>query len=1559
MHKYIENKAQTSLICENPSYRKHIIDTAIRNNNDPVFETFVQKFYSYLPVDYMEPNQTEFFAEIALKSFKFCHNRTDRNKIHFTHNYQSNSCGAPNCAALQINTLDKPFIVDSIKGILRRAGVHLKIFLHPLMNIKRSSNGDITNISDAGTDESIIFAILQGVTETVAKKLEHDIENILQKIDLVVDSKDKILDTLNYLIVNSKAEDKKFLQWIESENFIFLGSLKYGVDGTIEKIMGDVSIYEKDKPYMEDVIKNAYTSNNADISLGKMNQISEVSTGKFIDYILVPNNNGGNLFFGFYASGLYSQSIKTIPMLSHKLEYVLHRSGFKNGAYNYRKLQQIVESFPREALFQIDQEDLYCICLHILSAMLARTLKLFIQADSSGELLNVLVFMPIERLTPEVHLAINKYLIAKFNTKIITDEITDVSSSFCYLYVTLETNDVMPDFSLSDIETELDHLSARWHMSLIKELESKSEIVGISESTFPKEYQYLFTPSEGAQDLIFIHALGKKHNLLFNLQKSKNHDYRIKIYSTDKIILSDILPLIENLGFKALAEQMFAIDLGKTTHWLCEFSLSAACDANCSYHTMKENIEDALNYMTSGKLENDVLCKLIVLAALNWRQVLVLKALTAYINQIGFAYSKDYVQSVLVKHYEFAKLIIELFEAKFDPESNSSNKASEIRNVLGELLNAVTNNVEDKVLRTVWDALEGITRTNFYQMSKETYKPYLSFKFNSHKVPHLPLPLPYAEIFVYSNHFEGIHLRGGKVARGGIRWSDRIADYRTEALGLMKAQMTKNSVIVPVGSKGAFYVKINADGMERKAYLNEVIECYKNFLRGLLDLTDNIVDGKIIPPSDVKIYDDQDPYLVVAADKGTATFSDYANSVSAEYSFWLGDAFASGGSAGYDHKKIAITARGAWISVTRHFVEMGIDVQNDNFTVVGIGDMSGDVFGNGMLLSSSLLLVAAFNHKHIFIDPTPNAITSFKERQRLFDMPGSAWSDYDAKLISKGGGVYERSAKKITLSDEAREILDIGSNELSPEELINKILKAPVDLLWNGGIGTYIKSSSESNLDVGDKTNDSVRCNGNEIRAKVIGEGGNLGVSQLGRIEYAKSGGKINTDFIDNSAGVDCSDHEVNIKISLGQAVKKGTVSLEERNKLLADMTDDIAALVLLDNYKQTQALSLLEHSAAYNIGMFAKLMDELEDKGLLNRAVEFLPNSAEITKRTLANEKLARPELAVILSYSKMSVYNELLSSKIAEDKFAETLLVDYFPTMMKERFRDEILSHQLRKEIILTALTNKIVNQLGGPVIEHIIADTGAKLCDLVRAYVIVNQIFCIDDLWAETEKLSGTVTSTIQIDMFSELIKLMRRGICWFLRNLSQPIEITAAVDKYNLSVREVYEMIGSFLLGQARIKLETKINDYVLGHVPKTLADKIAILDSGISALDIVTVSLATGHNPTEIAELYFKVADRFSIDWLRKCAEKQMTDSYWNRMSVQAVKDDLYDKQRRLLHKVLESSIELIDLDQWIAEHTKIIQIFTDFIEELHAQDTVDLNMVILANKQFEMLLRKV
>lgn len=1567
MQRFLDNNIQNNLVCENPSYRKHIIDKAIGNSSSQIFKDFVHKFYSYLPVDYMDPEREDLFASIAKDSYEFAKERKkDQIKIEFMKDGTKKYGGS----VLKIVTANKLFTVDSIKHVLKKHDVRSKICLHPLMGIKRDSKGIIEKVMDSNPqdthlDESVIFAILGDVPTKSQTTIIEDCKKNLEKVALLDKSSPEIQKKMAGIIKKGEcsADDTNFLKWVEDRNFTFLASLDFDENCNFSNFHGDKSIIEEDMAYLQDVVRKAIAAQDDGLLLDKMSEISPLNAGRCIDYILVQKEDKGTIFFGFYTTNLQSQSVQNIPILSGKLSYVLERSGFKKNSYNYRKLLAIAESFPRDALFQINSEDLYCICLHILSAMLARTLKLFIQKDSSGEFLNVLVFMPIERLTPETHLAIIKYLTSKFETQVITDEITDVSNSFCYLYVTLEISPTLKEFSLVEIEEALDSISREWDAAFVKDLEKIDPKLANfrNANIFPKEYQYKFSPSEAAEDYVYLQRLNADSKILFNLLSNSDCHYSIKIYSEEKIILSEILPLIENLGFKALSQQIYNISLHNQTKYLCEFSLSTDVAPPFAFENIKQNVEDALHNLSVGNLENDTLCNLVVISGLRWRQVKILKALTAYLSQTSFAYNKEYVKEVLVKHSDFADNLIKLFEAKFYPDPTEYTNIVSITKQLSTYLNDVTDNIEDKILRSMQGIIEAITRTNSYKKDKEgNYKPYLSFKIDSRKVPELPLPHPFAEIFVYAIEFEAAHLRGGKVARGGLRWSDRKEDYRTEVLGLMKAQMPKNAVIVPVGSKGGFVVKAEPCEFEsRDLFREHVVECYKNFLRGMLDVTDNIVKGKVVRAKDIVVYDEDDPYLVVAADKGTATFSDYANEVSEEYGFWLGDAFASGGSAGYDHKKMGITAKGAWISVKRHFSEMGIDVQKDSVTVVGIGDMSGDVFGNGMLLSKAIKLVAAFNHMHIFIDPNPDPETSYAERKRLFETPGSKWCDYNAELISKGGGVFDRSSKKITISDEAKELLGTNVSEFTPESLINTILKSPVDLIWNGGIGTYVKSAVESHLEVGDKTNDALRCNGSEIRAKVIGEGGNLGFSQLGRIEYAKTGGRINADFIDNSAGVDCSDHEVNIKIALQEAINNGKITLEQRNQLLGEMTNEVEKLVVLDNIKQTASITLAQFSPAYNTGMFAHLISALEDDGLLNREVEFLPSDKEISRMSKTGENLSRPELSVLLSYSKMSIYNELLDSTIAEDPGSDDLLINYFPPLMREKFKDEILNHPLKKEIIFTILTNKAINEMGSPIIEHIQSDTGAKLCDIIRSYIIVNRIFDLDSLWKQIGKLSVEVEFEVQLDIYSEIIKLLRRGISWFVRNLPGPIEIGAALEFYGESVHQLCAHLHEYLLGQAKEKLEARTNTYRKAKVPSDLADRVAILDSGVSSLDILLVAHSTQTDKQRVAELYFKVADHFHIDWMRKCIEKQMTESYWNRLSIQALKDDLYDKQRRVLQKILEYKSDATDLSAWLEHNEKFASIFLGFLEKIRHDEEIDLNMMILANKQFEIFLRRV
>ncbi|AEK75146.1 glutamate dehydrogenase [Rickettsia conorii subsp. heilongjiangensis] len=1569
------------LNCQIPNYKTKILELSKERESSAIYIDFVQKFLNYIPIDYDFENRAKLFQNFADEAFKFFKHRIARaRKIAITKVVIEND-PAINVLILLDN---KPHIVDFIICLLKNMNLQTKFLLHPVINCVRNSKGELEKILENSVSdeksESILHLTILGnfddktttfLTEAInerLEKLEQSYSHLPQLLTKLQDLSKNIID--NYKLHFKEA--KEFLNWLQNDNLVLLGTLDFEVKSfKLSNEIGAAKIWQEVKDEIDDIIKCSANPlyQNQLIILGKINSASLIHSDNLIDYILVKkfDSSGeyisGSIIFGIYNSNMYYHSISNIPILRQKFNFVIEKAGFALSGYNADKLRILMESLPREALIQIDQGDLYCMCLHMLSSMMSKKLKLFIQYDWSSSFLNIIIFLPRERLTAEMHNMIDCYLAEKFGSKILSNYITEVAGNFSYLFVTLEAQgEHKINFEAEIIQQDLDRISTRWSEDFYFKFSKKfgEYQAGINlklfDNVFSADYRQKFSPEIALVDIEYLTEASKSQKCMFNLVSVNETEFYLKIYSPKvKLALSNILPPIENLGFKAIDEQTFAIKEAREIKesWIYNFILTSIVPVKDNITELKINVEEALDKMALGMLANDSLSKLIVLAGFNWKQVKLVKALTRYLHQTGFSYGKGYVQLTLLKHPEYTKMLVNLFDIKFNPK-HSDNNCDVIKDKLNNYLVTVEMSSEDKVLRNMLGIVNAITRTNYYQPHKHIF----SFKFDSSKVPDLPKPVPFAEAFVYSRNFEAVHLRGGPVSRGGLRWSDRAEDYRLEVLGLMKAQMTKNSVIVPVGSKGGFYVHFTEEGLTRDEYMEKVVECYKNFLRGLLDITDNIIDGKVVHPKDVIIYDKEDPYLVVAADKGTASFSDYANSVAREYNYWLDDAFASGGSAGYDHKKMAITSKGAWISVTNHFKTLGLDVQKDPITVVGIGDMSGDVFGNGMLRSEAIKLVAAFNHKHIFIDPTPDPLSSFNERLRLFNLKGSNWSDYDSKLISKGGKVFERSSKLIKLSPEIKKLLDINDNELSPEELIKAILKADVDLLWNGGIGTYIKAKTENNLEIGDKANDNLRCDGEEIRAKVIAEGGNVGVSQRGRVEYAKKGGRINADFIDNSAGVDCSDHEVNIKIALSSAITSGKITLEERNKLLNDMTKQVEELVLLDNYKQTEAITIMQLSPTLTVNILSQFIDILEEEKVLERENEFLPSAEELNSRAISGEVLTRPELCILLSYSKRSAYHELINSTFSHDKYFDAYLIDYFPEMMQKKFRNEILSHPLKHEIIKTVTINKIMNQLGGPLISIVKREIGAPLCDIIRSYTIICEIFDLDDIWETISKLPTNIDYNVKIDMFTEITKLMRRGISWFIKNLKHPINISETIEEFRVPAQNLRKTVDTLLVGETKIRFEEKLNYYTTSGVEESLAATIATFDNLISVFDIIYVTKQTSGNNKEIAKAYFVISDMFSLDWLRKACDRQLNDSFWRRLGIQSLKDDLYDKQRRLLIKIINKSKTTIDLDLWIDNNNNLVRNLLDFIKEIKAQETIDLNIIILANKKFEIFLQK-
>lgn len=1566
------------------NFLEEIINAANKSKKlSALEEKFARAFYSYIPIDYIKTSSVERCVEFMQKSYAFLKNRDVNNhKISVEPVINHNN---KNCLDIFILNDDKPFIVDSIVATLKDLQLTSKYFIHPILNVKRESDGELAeinklNLENNNSHESLIYIRVNTSLEpNKIKDLILKISNTLNKVSVSTQAWPEILVNLDNCKKKLDDNSLQFINWLQNGHFVFFGYLQFKKENNKLTKINEIGINKNFASEYDKLTEQALNSlnfaehQNKQIIIDKLNELTPIHRRTFYDFVIIkdsPEATSGILLLGLFTNAVNYRSVSEIPLISEKTTQVLDMSKFVNRSYNRKEIYYIIESLPRDFLFNIETEKLYALCMHILSSITSNKLKLFINKDVSGQFLNILIFCNKKRVNPNNLQKISSYLENKLGSICLENMQTDFDNNYTLLHLIFAAKEInLDNIDYSEIEQNIDDISASWEDGFLHALTNKYDeyeapkYFQIYSDLFTQNYQNKHTPEDAIIDLEYIQQVRTEKKTKFNFYLKNQTTLQLKIYSAQhKQTLSSIMPMIENLGLNVIDENTYITSDNDQQNivWLHDFSVSLNQDIADFQHT-KKNVEEILHYLSTGKLSIDSLSKLGIIANLDWRQIFTLKALTRYLHQTGFVYGKGFVQLTLVKHAAFTKMLMEYFECKFNPEVQCEKHARTWQANLNEYLSRdVPISAEDKALRSLMIIIDAITRTNCYQKDNNgNFKDYISFKINSSKIPDLPKPVPYAEIFVFANDFEGIHLRGGKVARGGLRWSDRIEDYRLEVLGLMKAQMTKNSVIVPEGSKGGFIVRLTADELPRDEYRNYVTECYQNFIRGLLDLTDNLIDNKVTHPKNVVRLDEDDPYLVVAADKGTATFSDFANNISKEYNFWLGDAFASGGSVGYDHKKMGITAKGAWLAVRRHFKELGKDIQNEEFTVLGIGDMSGDVFGNGMLLSRKINLVAAFNHLHIFIDPNPDCEKSYQERERLFNTPGSKWTDYNPKLISKGGAVFARSAKKVELTDEIKKLVNTKADSLAPDELIKLLLKAEIDLIWNGGIGTYIKASTENNLEIGDKANDNLRVNGKDVKAKVVGEGGNLGVSMLGRIEFALNGGHINTDAVDNSAGVNCSDHEVNIKIALNTAVKNKQITEAARNDILAQMTDDVSKLVLKDNHNVPLALTFMQSNKLLSSEMYERLMKHLENENLLNREVESLPDHISLEQRKLNGSKLTRPELSTILAYSKMEIYNKLLNTKISTEPYFEKSLVEYFPNLMKEKFTDNIKNHPLRKEIITTIITNEIVNRLGPVSIYNSINELNANLCDIVRAYFIIIEIFDLENLWVAFDKLDASISLEVKINMFTEAHKLMRRAIFWFFKNLKAPYKVLATVEELKPKALKLAKNLPNLLNQHGHNKYQDKLNYYLDNNVPKDLAEKTASLDSLISAFDIIDIANKTGTDSAIVGKTYFSIGEVFKLDWYRKKCDEIPAEDYWQKSSLQSLKDDSYNKQRYLTKLISENSKENGYFEKWLEDNHKNLEYYNKLAEDIYRIDNIEIAMLILLNKRFEVFLQKI
>jgi glutamate dehydrogenase len=1576
--------------------------------NQQHFTTFLANFYSEnIAQDFSEYTAEDLF-NAALSSFNFLSIRKPSEvkiKIYNpslkTHGFESPY------TFLDIVNDDMPFLVDSAVSHIDKLGVKIKNVIHPTFSVSRDKNGALKEISVYGeTNESLIQLHLSKITgEKDLEMLTDKISKILNTVSLVVEDWKPMIELTKKAfsqIDNAKKfskdtdEIKEFLTWIADGNLILLGAKEFDIkeekkgEYFLEETKEGLGIFRSQhsdfrpevlnsslvevgdsvkNPYVIEILKSRYRSKihrhtNAErIRVQKISAEGKV-TGEF-------------RFVGLFTSSTYHTSINTIPLIREKVAKVIADSGYIKGGHSYKELISVLESYPRDELFQISAEDLLKNAIGIVAICGRSQVRFFARKDKYSRFVSCLIFTPRDHSNSEIREKIKSYLAEIYKGEVADSFVQITESNLIRLHVIVRTNKGIPEIDPSAVEKELTKITRVWSDDLSEAINEKFgdekslSLFSKYKNAFSVSYINRFDPKRAAIDISRIENCLESKSSLFDLYKSSEllaEDVsELKIYSSEKeIILSEIMPVLESFGFNVIQEHTYAVTIeedgknrSRKTAWIHYFHLNLSKSGHKFSEKVKANFENTISLIWQEVAQVGFLNKLVIAADLQWKQVYMLRAYTKYLYQAGFRYSQPHIADVLVKYSDLTKLLVELFESKFDPSvkislADRKQKIEKISNQIKEGLGNIKDVIDDAIVRRFLSIIEATLRTNYYQTSESNqFKGYLSFKFDCKKVPELPLPLPYAEIFVYSPKVEAIHLRGGKVARGGLRWSDRSEDFRTEVLGLVKAQNTKNAVIVPVGSKGGFVLKRSTIGFTREEIQQEGISCYKTFLRGLLDVTDNVINNKIEHPENVVMYDEADPYLVVAADKGTATFSDIANSISAEYNFWLGDAFASGGSVGYDHKKMGITAKGGWVSVMRHFREMGIDTQSQDFTCVGIGDLAGDVFGNGMLLSKHIKMVAAFNHMHIFLDPNPDAAKSFVERERMFNLPRSSWTDYDKSSISKGGGIFERAAKSIAISTEVKQILGIEEDELTPTNLIRAILKTPVDLLWNGGIGTYVKSSTESDQEVGDRANDALRINGNELRCKVVGEGGNLGFTQKGRIEYALSGGCINTDAMDNSAGVDCSDHEVNIKIALTAAMRNKKVTLEERNKVLELMTDEVSHLVLEDNRLQTQAISIAKSQGVSSLGDQAQFLSSLEKSGLLNREIEFLPSKKEIIKRQADKAGLTRPELCVMLAYSKIDIYNRIVTSSLVKDKYFESELFSYFPKLLQEKFSEEISNHQLRNEIVATQITNFVVNRMGISFVSQMCNESGFGVVDVVKSFIIACDSFRLREIWQDVENLDGKIAPHIQTQMFLSANKLIERSVTWLLRNQSKGT-LSTTVSSFRKIADELFSVLPQVLAQASSDSFERKIERYCLNNVDRKLSEKIASLDPVASAFDIAEISAASNFDLKTIARIYFAIGTRFSLKWLRSKVSSLAFEDHWQKLSSKTILEDLYSYQMKIAKQVVEFSCEdgalceVNSLEKWVKNADFLVERFDNFILELKNNPTHDLSVFIVA-----------
>jgi len=1504
---------------------------------------------------------------------------------------------------------DMPFCTASVRGELNRRGVRLHTITSCNIAIARGEKGALIAIPDAAEQDAeglcreslIYFEIGRQSEEEALEELRASLTDILREVGLVVsdfeDMRSRLRDCVD-VVADSECVDLawreeavEFLKWLDRYHMTFLGYEYLEVNHSGAEVQVEVDhsaslglLRQRNTSSERDLVldlqsRTSEELHNKQLSFSKSRIRSRVHRLAYPDYVEIKVFDqagqvvGQHRFMGLYTFSVYSISPNHIPILRRKVESVMAMADLNSRQHEGRELTRVLELFPRDELFQSSIQELYETVTAVNRIQERPQTRLFVRRDIHGKFFNCLVYIPRDSYNTELRMLIQNILVRAFGAE-ESEFTTQFSESVlvrCHFVLRVNPSEQL-DYDIYEIEEQIVQATLSWEdrlrIRLIEEFgeEAAENIFLQLGQGFPPGYRDDFDPRIAVLDIGYFQKLMNGEELemsLYRVLEEGSDMLRLRLYHRgDSLPLSDILPILENLGLRVVTERPYGVRASDgELYWIQEFSLIYSLSHDVDLDQVKTEFEDAFARIWFGEAESDSFNRLLIGTRLSWREIALLRAYARYLRQIQFPYSADYIAETMANHLNLTGIIVEMFLTRFSPvfdgdEEWREQRENAVEQKILDGLEEVQNLGEDRIIRQFLAAIKATLRTNFFQEGERgQLKPYFSFKLSPADIPEVPQPVPMFEIFVYSPRVEGVHLRGGKVARGGLRWSDRHEDFRTEVLGLVKAQQVKNAVIVPVGAKGGFVAKQITATMSRDEAQQEGIACYKLFIRGLLDITDNRTEGGVVRPPLVVVKDEEDPYLVVAADKGTATFSDIANGIAGEYEFWLGDAFASGGSVGYDHKKMAITARGAWVSVQRHFREFNVDVQTTDFTVIGVGDMAGDVFGNGMLLSKHIKLLAAFNHMHIFIDPSPDSAASFVERERLFNLPRSGWSDYEESLISAGGGVFERAAKSISISDEMKTCFDIEADRLTPNDLITHLLKAQVDLLWNGGIGTYVKSSLEAHIDVGDKANDSLRVNANELRCRVIGEGGNLGMTQLGRVEYGLNGGHSNTDFIDNAGGVDCSDHEVNIKILLNAVVSRGDLTEKHRNELLEEMTTSVSELVLKNNYRQVQAISLTEYQADARSGEYRRFIANMEESGVLNRELEFLPSDEVLGDRKVQSKALTRPELSILVSYSKAWLKEQLINSDLGLDPHLSKAIKTAFPPQLVEKYPEEIQEHQLHREIMSTQIANDIINRMGLNFISRQRKATGASHADVARAYTTVMEVYSVAEVWDQIEALDHKVEARVQMDMMLELIRLVKRSVRWVLRNRRHDLAPTNSIAEFRGGLEQLREIMRGMIQGKALEAYEARRQEYVDAGVPEELAGAVAGTAQSYKALGIIQAASDTDSPLLDVAQLYFLLGARLELDWFGGQINNAKVDNEWQALARDTYMEDLEWQQRTLatgaLRHICEKRDMLACLQRWEVQEETLVTRWQEMLTELHSTDSPDFAMYAVANRE--------